>query len=299
MKIVSLLMCAFLMSSSAHASVFPSSKSLSLESAVAGKKVSYYGGPVIGHAKVYTVFWGANINASVKAAMPTFYAGIVDSTYMDWLSQYNTNVNAVDGRMGTNQTVGRGTYGGTITITPVKAKAASVSDEEIQAELERQVAAKVLPAPTADTLYMIHFPAGMKITMSDGNGGNATSCQQFCAYHFGFKSKAGPNIYYGVMPDLSSMACSMGCGMGSLLDRTTISSSHELIEAVTDAFPTPGSTPGFPQAWNTTDGMEIGDLCQSSTGKLQVGSTQFTIQQEYDNQAGACTKGDYVSSAHR
>jgi len=299
MKTICTLIVAVLLSTSAQARVFPISKGMNLETKAAGQKFKYYGGPVIGHANVMTVFWGANINPTVKAAMPAFYAGVVNSTYMDWLSQYNTNVNAVDGRFGTNQTIGRGTYGGTFTISPVKSKAASVSDDEIQAELERQINAKVLPAPTADTLYMLHFPAGMKVTMSDGNGGTATSCQQFCAYHFGFKAKSGANVYYGVMPDLSSVACSMGCGMGaSLIDRTTISSSHELIEAVTDAFPTPGSNPGFPQAWNTTDGMEIGDVCQSSLGKVSVGSKTFAVQQEFDNMKGACTTGDYVSSSN-
>jgi len=223
---------------------------------------------------------------------------VVNSTYMDWLNQYDSNRNALDGRAGTNQTIGRGTYNGTFTIKPTQGSAAVVTDEQIQAELEAQINAGVLPAPTMDSLYMIHFPSGMKITMSDGSGGTATSCQQFCAYHFGFKAKSGANVYYGVMPDLSSVSCSMGCGMGaSLIDRTTISASHELIEAVTDAFPTPGSNPGYPQAWNTADGLEIGDVCQGGNGKLQVGSQTFTVQQEFDNVKGACTTGDYMSSA--
>ena len=296
MNLIRFLILGVFASSSAFASVYP--KNLNLETNSAAKKFNYYGGPVIGHAKVSTVFWGANINAKVKAAMPAFYAGVVNSTYMDWLNQYDTNRNAVDGRAGTNQTIGRGTYNGTFTIKPTQGSATVVTDEQIQAELEAQINAGVLPAPTMDSLYMIHFPSGMKITMSDGSGGTATSCQQFCAYHFGFKAKSGANVYYGVMPDLSSVSCSMGCGMGaSLIDRTTISASHELIEAVTDAFPTPGSNPGYPQAWNTTDGMEIGDVCQGGNGKLQVGSQTFTVQQEFDNVKGACTTGDYLSSA--
>ena len=296
MNLIRFLILGVFASSSAFASVYP--KNLNLETSAAAKKFNYYGGPVIGHAKVSTVFWGANINAKVKAAMPAFYAGVVNSTYMEWLNQYDTNRNAIDGRAGTNQTIGRGSYNGTFTIKPAQGSATVVTDDQIQAELEAQINAGVLPAPTMDSLYMIHFPAGMKITMSDGSGGTATSCQQFCAYHFGFKAKSGANVYYGVMPDLSSVSCSMGCGMGaSLIDRTTISASHELIEAVTDAFPTPGSNPGYPQAWNTADGLEIGDVCQGGNGKLQVGSQTFTVQQEFDNVKGACTTGDYMSSA--
>ncbi len=297
MNLIRMAVLAMVLGSSAFASNYP--HGVLNESMKDGKRFQYYGGPVIGHAKVVTVFWGASINAKIKTAMPAFYAGVVNSSYLDWLSQYNTNVNAMDGRMGTNQSIGRGSYGGTVTIQPSAPTSGSVSDDQIQAELERQVQMGVLPAPTDDTLYMMHFPAGLKITMPDGNGGTATSCQQFCAFHFGFKSKTGANIYYGVMPDLSSVACSMGCGMGSLLDRTTISASHELIEAITDAYPTPGSTPGFPQAWNTSDGMEIGDVCQGKNGNLQVGQKTFVVQQEFDNAKGACTTGDYISSTGR
>jgi hypothetical protein len=298
MNLIRLAVVAMCLGSSAFASVYP--KTLHGESLRDGgaKKFQYYGGPVIGHARVMTVFWGSKVNASIQSAMPVFYQGVVNSTYLDWLNQYDTNVNAVDGRAGTNQTVGRGSYGGTFTIRPSHGTAALVTDDQIQAELEDQIVAGNLPAATADTLYMIHFPAGLKITMSDGNGGTAASCQQYCAYHFGFaSSKLKANVYYGVMPDLSSFACSMGCGMGlGLVDRTTVSSSHELIEAITDAFPTPGNTPGYPQAWNTVDGSEIGDVCQGSNGKLQIGAKVFTVQQEFDNLKGSCTTGDYQSS---
>ena len=36
------------------------------------------------------------------------------------------------------------------------------------------------------------------------------------------------------MPDVTTAACAMGCGPGDAFKNTTASSSHELIEAITD-----------------------------------------------------------------
>jgi hypothetical protein len=249
--------------------------------------LKYYGGPVISNAKIYTVYWGSNINSQVKSEIGTFYKTLISSDHMDWINEYATNIAAVDGRAGTNQSIGRGTYGGEYMITP-KNTSNSVDDKEIQAEIEAQILAKKLPAPDANSLYMVHFPAGVTINM-DGSA----SCQAFCAYHEGFASAKVGNVFYGVMPDLSSGMCSFGCGFaGSPFDSTTIVASHEVTEAITDPFPTPGSNPAFPQAWNTTDGNEIGDLCASSTASV-VGAKTYAIQGEYDNSISACKTGTY------
>ena len=78
----------------------------------------YYGGPVISSVKVYSVFWGPKVDPTVTAKIGSFFSATVDSTYMDWLKEYDTSIKAVDGRQGTNQTIGRGTYAGEYTITP-------------------------------------------------------------------------------------------------------------------------------------------------------------------------------------
>lgn len=274
-----------------EARVFPNAAQYSK----AQSDVLYYGGPVISHAQVYVIFWGSKVTATTKNAMPDFYASVLNSDYMDWLKVYNTtSVVAQGGQAGTQQTIGRGTYIQAIEINPAKVSG-TLDDQEIRAELEKQILAKVIPAPGADSLYMIHFPKGLSITMHDGST-VMTSCKQFCAYHQGFKAKDGSNIYYGVMPDLDSFACSMGCGSGGSLTRITVSASHELIEAITDPFPTPGSNPSFPQAWNTKDGFEVGDLCQSNTATLKGRGASYTIQQEWDNSTHACTTASTYTS---
>src|SRR5476649_2394703 len=64
----------------------------------AGGGLQYYGGPVISHPKVYAVFWGDRVDTETQSKIGPFYANMLDSTYMDWLSEYNTNITAVDGR---------------------------------------------------------------------------------------------------------------------------------------------------------------------------------------------------------
>jgi hypothetical protein len=252
--------------------------------------VLYYGGQVISAAKVYVVIWGANVDDTTQKQIADYFKATVDSTYMDWLTQYNTSIKAVDGRQGTNQTIGRGTFINQIVITPINTKT-DLKDSEIQAELDAQITAGNLPKPDDNTLFMTYFPPGVSIAFDDGSG---SSCSSFCAYHEDFVSKTHGNVFYGVMPDLGG-ACSFGCGFaGSSFDNLTDVSSHELIEAITDPFPTPGSQPAFPQAWNTTDGQEIGDLCSGSSGNLVVGDATYVLQQEFDNKAGACTTASYT-----
>jgi hypothetical protein len=252
--------------------------------------VMYYGGAVISHAKVYAVIWGTAVDADTQKQIADYFKATVDSTYMDWLTEYNTDIKAVDGRDGTNQTIGRGSFAGQIAITPANT-ATDLKDSQVQAELDGQINAGVLPKPDADTLFMVFFPPGVGIAFDDGSG---ASCSAFCAYHEDFVSKTNGNVFYGVMPDLGG-ACSFGCGFaGSKFNNLTDVTSHELIEAITDPFPTPGSQPAFPQAWNTTDGQEIGDLCSGNSGQLTAGDATYVLQQEFDNKAGSCTVATYT-----
>ncbi len=249
----------------------------------AASNLLYYGGPIIPNAKIYAVFWGSNVPQETQQGIGPFLGNMADSGYMDWLSEYDTNGKAVDGRDGTHQHIGRGTFNGAFVITPNN-KSASLSDADIQAELEAQIAAGKLPPSDANSLYMTYFPDGVSIEIA-----GQKSCQQFCAYHEGFNSKSGAPVYYGVMP----VCGGFGCGFGDAFGNLTIVSSHEAIEAITDPFPTPGSSPAFPQAWNTTDGQEIGDLCAGTSGTVTGHGLTSKVQGEWDNASSACLTGPW------
>src|ERR1700694_556890 len=108
----------------------------------AGVTMQYFGGPVIPNVKIYVVWWGdpSRLNPAITAArggIADFYAGVTNSNYMDWLNEYNTNINAQGGSHaglpGTNQRIGRGNYAGTIALTNVPS--GNVTDAQIQQTL--------------------------------------------------------------------------------------------------------------------------------------------------------------------
>src|SRR5213075_1911262 len=85
-------------------------------------KLDYYGGPVISNAKVYVVKWGASANVTTPN-MADFFARVTNSTFLDWLNEYDTNINTTDVEPspsvhGTDQFIGRGVFAGTATVTP-------------------------------------------------------------------------------------------------------------------------------------------------------------------------------------
>ena len=238
--------------------------------------MNYYGGPVISTVKVVTVMWNSKVNSTVQSGIGGFFTAATNSTFFDIMAQYATDLTGINGHAGTDQTISRGTWTGQVVLKPHNG-ATTLTDKQVQKELLYQINHKILPKPDANTLYMTYFPPGYTITL-----GNAQSCSAFGAYHEGFKNKKFPGIFYGVMPD---------CGYS--FNDETIVSSHELAEATTDAFPTPGSKPNYPQAWNTSDGYEIGDLCEGTQGNLTAGSTTYEVQQLYSNLTAKCTTGNY------
>ena len=242
--------------------------------------MEYFGGSVFSDVKVVTVMWGNRVLKNTQKKIPAFTAALVDSTYVDQLKQYSTiHHQGVTGHRGTHQSIGRGAYLGQTTIDPSN-KSLSLTDPDIQAELKHQIEIGALPPQDPNTLYMVYFPPTVTITI-DG----ARSCVDFGAYHFAAPGKPkANNIFYSVEPEC-------GVGFGFL----TVAASHEFSEALTDNIPTPGSNPDYPQAWNTSDGYEIGDLCESSDGTLTSGATHWKVQQEFLNSTNACSTGNYTS----
>ena len=240
--------------------------------------LTYYGGKVIPSVKVVQVLYGSGTYASsISTQLGQFYAGVTNSTYMDWLSEYNTS----------SQHIGRGTFSKKVSITPAASRdKATISDSSIQAEISAQISKGVLPAPDGNTLYMVNFPKGKTISQ-----GGAKSCVAggFCAYHGTFKRNS-TDVFYGVLPDMSAgSGCDTGCGSGSAFANQTSVASHEMIEAVTDAEVGLATKLGPPLAWYDSANGEIGDICNGQQGAVTGGDGKsYTVQKEWSNSAKAC-----------
>ncbi|MFI5297798.1 MAG: hypothetical protein ACHREM_06825 [Polyangiales bacterium] len=246
-------------------------------------QLNYYGGKVISNVEIVAVNWGPSVDSTVSSGIGGFYSAITNSAYFDFLSEYNTTTASTqDGAPGSNQTIGRGSFVGQVTITPGNTST-QLADSDIQAELQAQIASGALPAPDGNTLYMVDFPPGVTITQ-----GGSQSCVDFCAYH-GTMTLNGASVPYGVMPDFSpGSGCDQGCGSDpSTFNNQTSVHSHEMIEAVTDMEVGIGTTVGRPLAWYDTSNGEIGDICNAQ----QANVAGYTVQKEWSNAQHACVSG--------
>jgi subtilisin-like proprotein convertase family protein len=269
--------------------------------APAGAHLTYFGGRVVSNTQVVEVVYGSGsflpqITGTATPNIPTFYQGVLNSPYVDWLTEYNTSG-------GTNQVIGHGSFSTRVTITPAASRnGTTITDAQIQAELSAQIAAGTLPAPTHDagnnnnTYYAVFFPHGKTIS----NGGSSCVSGGFCAYH-GTISNAGGHgeVYYGVHPDMQAgSGCDVGCGNGTPFANQQSVASHELIETVTDAEVGLATTFGPPLAWYDQGlNQEIGDLCNAQQGTV-VGSdgVTYTVQKEFSNQANDCIVSKAVTN---
>lgn len=243
--------------------------------------LDYYGGPVMSHVKIVDVFWGTGLDPQVTAWAGPYFQAVTDSAYFDMLQEWNTTVPAVGGHASTNQTIYRGGWGGDFTIAPMQTTG-NINDAKIVAELDRQITAGAIPPPDGDTLYMTFFPPA--ITVVDGT---STQCIDYCAYHNAFSRGDGSEVFYAVIPDMSS-TCQSQCGPGDVLGNNANSASHELVEAVTDPqVDLNGTGPiGAPYAWiQGADGQEIGDLCIGQYATLPGGQL---VQRQWSNAKNAC-----------
>jgi MYXO-CTERM domain-containing protein len=249
---------------------------------------------------VVAVFWNSNVPATVKSNIGQFYSDVVQSPYWDALHEYGT----VGLSGGTGQAILEGTSGGSFTLAPVRcatASTCSVTDDQLQTELARQIGLGVLPSPVLDctgnvqTIYMVHFPHNVSLAGPPGTG---VSCVNggFCAYHNTGTYGAGatPLVYAAIM-DTSLGGCSLGCGgNASAFDNATETASHELVEAATDADIGLDTQSAYasPAAWGDNNNMcgEISDICDdgSAGDTITVGGRSWMVQEFWSNAQRKC-----------
>jgi hypothetical protein len=221
-------------------------------------QLTYRGGPLLTSVEVFTVFWGKGWQQQPQngliSKLNQFFDAILTSSLIDQVSEYNVPGKAIQ----------HGKRTGTATvITPALSRHAT--DSMVRHMLQQEVTTNpAFPKPSPNALYFAFLPPGVSLT---GVGGR--SCLSFCGYHDNINAQ----LFYAAMP---YPGCS-GC-LGGLadFDALTATTSHELIEAITD--PVPGS------GWYDDHNGEIGDIC--AWKMKNVGG--FNVQQEWSNKANNC-----------
>jgi hypothetical protein len=236
--------------------------------APAGAHLTNFGGPILANVHVAPLYWNSGVQ--FQANLNPFYNDVPNSPLYTMLAQYG---------------VGHGN--GQAGFVDTRATR-SVSDATVQTEVLAQINAGHLPAPTANTYYPVHFPAGMNVTAPDGS----RSCVVFCAYHgtFAVRNSAGAvvNVNYGVVPDQGG-GCAGGCGGNAQrVNNLTSVASHELVEATTDPAVGLATVFGPPLAWYDPNNGEIGDICNGQQGSTTGNGHAYTIQLEFSNAVNNC-----------
>jgi hypothetical protein len=100
-----------------------------------------------------------------------------------------------------------------------------------------------------------------------------------------------------VLPDMQAgSGCSTGCGTSTTFGNYTSVTSHELVEAMTDADVGIATTFAPPLAWYDQNNGEIGDICNAQQGSYTANGTTYTIQLEFSNAANNCVLPPAASS---
>ena len=211
-----------------------------------------------------TIFWGRA--STTPASINGFYTGVTNSAYFDWLTEYNTPT----------QTIGRGTLRRHVQLHRPRPRAPSTTARSRPQSRTSSAAASV-PAPDANTsTRSTSRPA------SPSPRAGRASCSYFCAYHGTIarhRQGHGPYVYYGVIPDQGG-ACAGGCGNDpSPFNNTTSVSSHEMIEAITDAAVGLATGNASPLAWYDQTNGEIGDICNAQQGTIVGGDGKTYVVQ--------------------
>lgn len=245
-----------------------------------------HGGPVIATPVLRTTFWGPSWNAAAaKSTMDRlnqFCADLLNSAFMNVLSQY-----------GAGSGKGSGRFAGSSIIASVSG---SLTNAQIDAQIQAGIDAGTLTEPpkrnTGDVLLIF---LDERVEVDDSDQGLVMcepSGDTAFGYHDFFTTKAGNDFYYAVIPALDDACIAKTCPGGdsgcSLTrgatqeQRRTQVSSHEIAEMLTDP---------HLNAWYDPQNGENGDICNGETGTITVGNATWTVQRTYSKADDQRTDG--------
>jgi hypothetical protein len=203
-----------------------------------------FGGAVLSAPKIVTVTFVGDAN---RDAERTFDDGVVQG---DW---WTTVTNG--------WSIGKGTGGVYAELPTTDVANKTLDDTDLQPLIAKWISTGALPPPDANTVYAIYFPTTTTLTLqgstgctAGGWGGYHNEASMLLAGDGGASvvDGGGVDVAYAVLPNCSGNGAS------------TVTVSHELIEAATD--PHPSDKPGwygYQDAWWGAGGGEVGDACES------------------------------------
>jgi hypothetical protein len=237
--------------------------------------LTYLGGPVLSAPEIVTVTF-ANDDPVLVARLQQFGDTITSTAWWRAVSsEYCVQPAGAP-------CVGPGAGRGHVALPTAAASAYTDSgrggDSTIRQLLQAGVADGTLPAPDAQTVYVLYFPAATLVRI-DGN--QACTPGGLSGFHDTLSfvrpdAGAAVDAAYVVVPRCSSTE-----------QATTVIASHEIVEAATD--PSPENAPSYQMtdpAWQAF-GSEAGDVCAMVDGAFTTEESGFAVQRTWSNASAA------------
>ena len=154
---------------------------------------------------------------------------------------------------------------------------ASMTEQSIASFIGSAIASGTLPPPTPETIYVLYYPEGTKVTLRDGT----PMCGGVTGYHED-GTASGTSIAYAVVPRCAQTGL-------SAIDAVTSVASHEIIESATNPYPTHpayGTIDADHVLWGLINGTEIADLCSlDSDAVFTPPDFPYAVQRIWSNSA--------------
>lgn len=233
-----------------------------------GPLVYHTGGSIMPSATLYAIYWlpaSGKLQNGNSTSLPFAYQNLQNSLLINYAGHGLANITTEFFQIGSTSVTWITSTGGlggvAVDTSPYPASGCTdtftpgncITDAQIQSEIKKVMTAKGWTGGL-NNIFLLYTSSGEGSCVDAG--GSSCAYKQYCGYH-GFIG-GSPNIIYANIPFGDLSACSLGPvaqpspNGNPVADAVTNTVSHEITEAITDP---------LLDAWFTTAGNEIGDLC--------------------------------------
>jgi hypothetical protein len=242
--------------------------------------MTYHGGPIQQHPKVYLLLWGPNWSTDSNTSyLQNLIAGLGVQPQDDW----STSMSQYTDSSGNHPTFNGSVYAGTFQDTTTPPYGAT------QAQLGAEADAFYSSQRLTDNTNTQIVVATQDGTCPSGFYGSCNTSGSYCAWHSYTSTYQVP---YTNLPYLTNQLCGAGyVNNPGPNDGVSIVEGHEYGETVTD--------PKL-NAWYDTDGSgENGDKCAwTGLANVTLSTGTFAMQPLWSNSAGGCVMHTSVATAY-
>ncbi len=246
--------------------------------AAVGSGVSYWGGPVMHSTNAILVQWGPSAGT---------YAG-QDESFINYVAKQSGTVadpfaSLAEYTDSAGDIAPYATFGGLYTIAPL-VPSGGITEQQVETELRRDVAAGTLPSPAGDglsTAYFVLFAPGTNLQDAQGHPQNGTGgwCTRYGDAQAGGSS---PHILFAMLADPSTTTACGSTGQQPQ-NEATVALSGVWASMLASPLQAAGPALGPPTAWYGNAGS-VADVCAGDTAS----DGPFTVQAIWSQRSLSC-----------